>query len=298
MHARSWYLLRKAIKKKRKKFQDSWNLLRFDAKVREVEWENWRNEKKWHGFRGIVRKNHATGIHAGMFVSICHHSGNACEGLLRCSADLEDNFPDYNWEQSEWRWKRSAAKHERATRNPVSEVGRHAGTAASCWRQLSALISFHFLALERAKGRREEVSKQKDSIESLFPSSCSKGIRDVRFENFKGRKGRDGILAMEVDRCRVDGTKFRESSRTTYRRTYVLVEASNRKYPITRIIIRIIDECIVNRSLSCVYIDLNTHLSRICLIFDYFRLITLIVSSLLTWILGLFSFFFYTIYYR
>lgn len=129
----------------------------------------------------------------------------------------------------------------------------------------------------------------------FFHRAVRKGF--VTFDSRILKEGREEMESwkMEVDRCRVDGTKFRESSRTTYRRTYVLVEASNRKYPITRIIIRIIDECIVNRSLSCVYIDLNTHLSRICLIFDYFRLITLIVSSLLTWILGLFSFFFYNI---
>lgn len=39
----------------------------------------------------------------------------ACEACYAPSglADLEDNFPDCNWEQSEWRSKRSAAKHER-----------------------------------------------------------------------------------------------------------------------------------------------------------------------------------------
>lgn len=75
------------------------------------------------------------------------------------------------------------------------------------------------------------------------------------------------------------------SSDTTHRRTYVCysVIASNRKYPI------IIDEYIINRSLSCVYNDLNMHLSHICLIFDYFQFYFNCI--LVTWIRVIFFFF-------
>lgn len=46
------------------------------------------------------------------FVIIVETHCEACYALSG-SADLEHNFPDCNWEQSEWRSKRSAAKHER-----------------------------------------------------------------------------------------------------------------------------------------------------------------------------------------
>lgn len=77
-------------------------------------------------------------------------------------------------------------RNKRATRNPVSEVGRHAGTAASCWRQLSALISFHFLALERARGRRGGVKRyrsKKTRSNLFFHRAVRKG-----FVTFDSRK--------------------------------------------------------------------------------------------------------------
>lgn len=99
---RNPYLLRKVIKKKR--FVESCPIV---DKVGKFETEKSDT---------VERKNRtATGESTTLVVSICHHCGNACEACyaLSGSADLEHNFPDCNWEQSEWRSKRSAAKHER-----------------------------------------------------------------------------------------------------------------------------------------------------------------------------------------
>lgn len=164
MHAKSVFIKESCKKRKKKKkiprFAESCPIVR---KVGKFETEKSDT---------VERKNRAaTGESTTLVVSICHHCGNArVHARLVTRWAARPTSSTISRIVTKWMAVETIRRETRATRNPVSEVGRHAGTAASCWRQLSALISFHFLALKRAtrrRRRREEVSKQKmrDSIE-------------------------------------------------------------------------------------------------------------------------------------